>query len=143
MKRLAAVLVLLIGVLHLGSCARLSTAKEAHAGKAKVIRKDFVQFSSDQTSYVNAYGESIPIEQWRRRDGEKRLYLAITQYDEPSEEARSACARLEAQRAKQHGELYEIVDGKLFEDVHTGETLNVRYIWDGQAAPRVISVSEP
>jgi hypothetical protein len=130
-------------ILALTSCSRLTTADEAHTGKAKVTRKDFVHFSSSQRTYINDYGESIPIDQWRQRDGEKRLYLVIFQYDETSEEARSECATLEERRARQFGPLYEIVDDKLFDEVHVGDTLSLRYTWDGEGPPRLVSVNAP
>ena len=107
-----------------------------------IVDKVHVHFATDQTSYQNDEGRTVPVEGWRRASGELRIYYTIDNFDQIPNSSRSAIVTAERERTKKYGSRFRLVDQSTFETAIVGQRVIVTYRWISNSAIEVVSIEQ-
>jgi hypothetical protein len=104
-----------------------------------VVDKKRVQFGSDQTAYQNDEGQTVHLEDWRKKSGEFRIFYNIENFDQLPTANRAAFVAAEQERTKSFGPRFRVVDQYTFDEGKTGQKVNITYRWADDSRIEVIS----
>ncbi|HEY6970927.1 MAG TPA: hypothetical protein VJA94_17085, partial [Candidatus Angelobacter sp.] len=77
----------------------------------------------------DAEGRAIPVDAWRKKTPEFRVYYKIDNFDQIPERHRKALATAEQDRFKKFGPRYTIVNQKDYDAAEIGQSVVVKYAW--------------
>lgn len=117
----------------------LAEHKTARTTTGVVIDKKRVQFGSDQTAYQNEEGRTVPLEDWRRKSGEFRVFYSIENFDQLPAANRAALVAAEQERDKRFGPRFRIVDQHTFDFARIGQIVTITYRWVNDSKIEIIS----
>ena len=114
--------------------------KTARDTSGVVVGKEYVQFDSNQSTYQDAEGRSRPLEDWRKRDGEYRVFYTVDNFNQVPGQAQVSLVSAEAERFKKYGPRYTIVNAKDFERAAVGQRIAIVYRWANDSQIEMIDV---
>jgi hypothetical protein len=114
--------------------------KAARKTTGVIVAKKHVQFKPDQTSYQDDEGRAIPVDTWRSKSGEFRVYYKIDNFDQVPGTNPAALAAVEKKRATKFGPRFHILEQRAYDEATVGQAVNVTYRWADDSKIEVISV---
>lgn len=113
--------------------------KRARTTTGIVIDKEHVQFESSQTEYRNDEGRMVHLEDWRKRNGEFRIFFKIDNFDQVPVSHRPALMTAEEERGKKFGSRFRVVGQSTFDQAKSGQTVKIMYRWTEDSKIEIIS----
>ena len=107
-----------------------------------VLYKRHVNFRDDESFYVNAEGQRVPIETWRRKFGEDRVYYRVDNFDEHPGSTVESPVKAEQEREAQFGPRFSVADRQLYDITDPGDKLEVKYRWANDGKIEVIGIDK-
>jgi hypothetical protein len=114
--------------------------KAARDTTGVVIAKKHVQFDTNQASYLDDQGRRRTVDEWRKRDGEFRVFYTIDNFDQVPGKVRAPLVAAEEARFKRYGPRYEIANANEFERTAIGQRIKIVYRWASDSEIELIDV---
>jgi hypothetical protein len=135
------IVAILVAVAGIGRFAQaVGDHKAGRDTTGVVVGKKHVQFDSDQTTYLDYEGRTRILEDWRRRDGEFRVFYTIDNFDDVPPRAQVSLAGAEEARFKKYGPRYTIVNAQEFERIAVGQRIEIVFRWASDSQIEMIDV---
>jgi hypothetical protein len=111
-----------------------------HETMGVIVGRKQVRFETGQTSYINAEGKTIPLDDRLQKDGEFRVYYKINDFNQMPSSMRSGLARVEQEREKRFGPRFTVVDERAYDKAQLGQGVDVTYHWASDSNIYIIAV---
>jgi hypothetical protein len=115
--------------------------KMARTTTGVVVDKQHVQFSPDQTTFLNDEGKPRPVDRWRKEQGEFRVFYTIDNFNQTPGHTPASLANAEQERFRKFGPRYTIVFEKEFLETSIGQRIEIVYRWATDREIEVITTN--